>query len=41
VIAEVDGNIVGVRYGNQLGISFHPEVTDCLKMHRYFVDMVE
>ena len=24
IIARVDGNIVGVRYGNQLGISFHP-----------------
>jgi 5'-phosphate synthase pdxT subunit len=41
VIAKVDGNIVGVRYENQLGISFHPEVTDCLEMHRYFVDMVK
>jgi 5'-phosphate synthase pdxT subunit len=40
IIATVDGNIVGVRYGNQLGISFHPEVTDCLKMHKFFVDIV-
>lgn len=39
VIAEVDGNIVGVKYGNQIGISFHPEVTDCTKLHEYFVDI--
>lgn len=31
IIAEVDGNIVGVKYGNQIGISFHPEVTDCIQ----------
>jgi 5'-phosphate synthase pdxT subunit len=41
VIASVDNNIVGVRYKNQLGISFHPEVTDCAKIHEYFIDMVE
>lgn len=40
VIAKVDGNIVGVRYGSQIGISFHPEVTDSLCLHKYFADMV-
>lgn len=37
VIAEVDGNIVGVRYKNQIGISFHPEVTKDTAIHRYFL----
>lgn len=37
IIAKVDGNIVGVRKGNQIGISFHPEVTDCTKLHEYFL----
>lgn len=41
VIATVDNNIVGVRYKNQLGISFHPELTDDLSIHKYFVKMVE
>ena len=40
VIARVDGNIVGVRYGNQIGISFHPEVTDSLALHKYFAAML-
>ncbi len=40
-IAEVDGKIVGVRYRNQIGISFHPEVTDSRKLHRYFADLCE
>lgn len=39
VIARVDGNIVGVRYGNQVGISFHPEVTGDTQVHQYFLDI--
>lgn len=41
VIATVDNNIVGVRYENQLGISFHPELTEDLSIHKYFVKMIE
>lgn len=37
VLAEVDGNIVGVRYQNQIGISFHPEVTNDTRLHEYFL----
>lgn len=39
VIAKVDGNIVGVKHHNQIGVSFHPEVTECTKMHEYFLDV--
>lgn len=39
VLAEVEGNIVGVRYGNQIGISFHPEVTDNTAVHEYFLSL--
>jgi 5'-phosphate synthase pdxT subunit len=34
-----DGRIVGVRQGNILGISFHPEVTGETAIHDYFADM--
>ena len=37
VLAEVDGNIVGVEYGNQIGIAFHPELDDDLRVHKKFV----
>ena len=37
IVARVDGNIVGVKYQNQIGISFHPEVTACTKIHEYFL----
>lgn len=39
VIAEVGEKIVGVRYRNQIGLSFHPEVTDNTKVHEYFLNI--
>lgn len=38
---ERAGTIVGVRQGLVLATSFHPELTDDDRVHRYFVDMVE
>ena len=35
----LDGNIVAVRYENQLGLSFHPEVTEDNRVHAYFLQM--
>lgn len=37
VLAKVDEKIVGVRYNNQIGISFHPEVTEDTAIHKYFL----
>ena len=40
VVASLqDGRVVGVRQGNILGISFHPEVTGETSIHQYFVNM--
>lgn len=36
-----DGKIVAVQEGHLLGTSFHPELTDDLRFHRYFVEMVK
>ncbi len=36
-----DGRVVGVRQGNLLGISFHPEVTGETRIHELFVSMVQ
>lgn len=41
ILAKVDGNIVGVKYKNQIGISFHPELDDDTKIHKMFIDMVK
>lgn len=32
--------IYAVRYKNQLGVSFHPELNDDTRIHQYFVDMM-
>lgn len=41
VLSVVDGNIVAVQYKNQLGVAFHPELTEDTRMHAYFLKMVE
>ena len=40
VMAKVDERIVGVRYKQQLAISFHPELDNDNRLHQYFVQMV-
>ncbi|MEN9752909.1 MAG: hypothetical protein RL670_600 [Actinomycetota bacterium] len=41
VLAKLgDGRVVGVRQGNLMGISFHPEVTGETRIHELFVSMV-
>ena len=39
ILAEVNGNIVAVQYQNQIGLAFHPELTQDLSVHRYFVSL--
>lgn len=41
VLAEVEEAIVAVRYNQYLACSFHPELTDDLSLHRYFIEMVK
>ena len=41
ILSQTDGRITGVRYGRQIGISFHPELTEDLSIHRYFLSLVE
>ncbi|AWB89305.1 pyridoxal 5'-phosphate synthase glutaminase subunit PdxT [Salinibacterium hongtaonis] len=36
----VDGTIVAVEQANIIATSFHPEVTDDYRLHRYFLDRV-
>lgn len=39
VTASVDGNIVGVRAGNQIGVAFHPELDDDARIHELFLSL--
>ena len=39
ILARVNGFPVAVRQGNVLATSFHPELTDDLRLHQWVVDM--
>lgn len=41
VLATVDNNIVAVKYKNQLGLSFHPELDNDSRIHQLFVDLCD
>lgn len=40
ILAEVDQHIVAVRYGNQIGLSFHPELNENKTIHQMFLDSI-
>lgn len=39
-LAEVDGNVVAVRSGNQLALAFHPELDPANAIHQAFLEMI-
>lgn len=41
MLASVDDKIVAARYKNQIGLAFHPELTDDTRIHEYFLSMVQ
>ena len=40
-LADYDGHVVMARQGNILVSSFHPELTEDLRIHKYFLNIVE
>jgi 5'-phosphate synthase pdxT subunit len=40
VLASLDGRAVLVRQGSALASSFHPELADDVRVHRYFLDVI-
>ncbi|MGN0907166.1 MAG: pyridoxal 5'-phosphate synthase glutaminase subunit PdxT [Bullifex sp.] len=40
VLSSFDGHATGVRYKNQIGLSFHPELTSDMRVHEYFLSLV-
>lgn len=41
ILAKVSGNIVAVRYKNQIAMSFHPELNEDTRIHRMFLDSIK
>jgi 5'-phosphate synthase pdxT subunit len=41
VLAKFDERIVAVKKGNVIGTSFHPELTQDVSLHKYFVSLIK
>ncbi len=41
VLARLDDRIVAARQGNILALAFHPELTDDIRIHEYFMGIVK
>jgi len=41
VLATVDEKIVAVQYHHQLAMAFHPELSDDVRIHQYFLSMIQ
>ena len=41
VLAKFNEKIVAVKKGNIIGTSFHPELTEDVSIHKYFVNLVQ
>lgn len=39
ILAKVDGKIVAVKYENQIGLSFHPELSESPAIHEWFLTL--
>lgn len=40
ILTTVEHHIVGVEYKNQIGLAFHPEMTNDTRIHEYFIRKV-
>ena len=39
ILSEIDGKVVAARERNMLATAFHPELTQDLAIHKYFIEM--
>lgn len=40
ILAKEGEHIIAVKYQNQIGLSFHPELSDDTRIHKYFLEHV-
>ena len=41
ILATVDGKAVAAKWHNQIGLAFHPEMSDDTRIHEYFLALCE
>ena len=39
-IIKLDNHIVGIKEGNMIATSFHPELTPDTRFHKYFIEEI-
>jgi len=40
ILSKIDDKIIMVKQDNLLAVAFHPELTDDLRVHKYFLNMI-
>jgi len=40
ILSKINENVIMARQENILALSFHPELTDDLRVHKYFLDLI-
>ena len=40
ILSKFDGKIIAVKQNNIIGTSFHPELSDDPRLHRFFIDLI-
>lgn len=40
-LARFNEKIVAVKKGNMLGVAFHPELTEDISLHKYFINLIK
>ena len=38
ILSKLDSNIIAVKQGNNIALSFHPELTDDTRLHEYYLN---
>ena len=41
ILAKFNEKIVAVKKGNMLGVAFHPELTEDVSLHKYFINLIK
>ena len=41
ILSKFNGRVVAVKKGNVIGTAFHPELTNDISLHKYFINLVK
>jgi 5'-phosphate synthase pdxT subunit len=41
VLAKFNEKIIAIKQGNMVGVAFHPELTEDISLHKYFINLIK